>query len=231
MRKGRRPEEITALEEISHQAKAAKDFSEIEFARQEQLLKANATPLKDYDASNYSRMSNIARLSETYANLAAAKLGSREDQIRAWAAYCESLKANIEALKWKLEQKSQAAPKSGRVFDSFHREGEYVVATSPVVAILPPGNVKLRFFIGEPQLGLMKPGMKIRYTLSGASAPKEATVSYISPEVEFTPPVIFSRENRSKLVYMIEARPEAADAASLNVGAPLDVFQGEPEAK
>ncbi len=230
MRKGKRPEEIAALEEVSRQAKAAKELSDIEFERESRLLKANAAPVKDYDSANYARMANIAKLAETSANLTIARLGTREDQIRAWEAYCEALKANIDALAWKLAQKSQAAPKGGRVFDTFYREGEYVAAAKPVAAIIPPENVKIRFFVGETEVSKLKPGERVSYKLDGAEA-KGAVIDYVSPEVEYTPPVIYSRESRAKLVFMIEARPDAADAPGLSIGVPLDVWLGAGSGK
>ena len=222
MHKGKRPEEIDALEEVSRQAKAAKELSDIELDRETKLLKANAVPVREYDSVNYTRMANIARLAETSADLTVARLGSREDQIRAWEAYCASLRANIELLKWRLGQKGQAAMKGGRVFDTFYREGEYVPSTKAVVALIPPENVKIRFFVGEGQLSTLKVGAKVSYKIDGGEA-RLATVNYISPQVEYTPPVIYSRESRAKLVFMVEARPEAVDAPSLNIGVPLDV--------
>ena len=222
MRKGKRPEEIAALDEVSRQAKAAKELSDIEFKRETLLIQANAAAVKDYDSINYERMANIAKLAETSANLAVARLGSREDQIRAYEAYCESLKANCDALRWRLSQKSQLAPKGGRVFDTFYREGEYVAAEKAVVALLPPENINIRVFVGEKELASFKPGDKLKYKFDNGPG-RAATVNYISPEVEFTPPVIYSRESRSKLVYMIEAVPSVDAAKTLNVGAPLDV--------
>lgn len=228
MRKGKRPEEIAALEEVSRQAKAVKDLADTEFLRASALIKSNAIPVKDYDSANYTRMESIARLAETTANLTIARLGSRDDQIRAWESYCSSLKSNVDALKWAFDQKSQAAPKGGRVFDTFYREGEYVAASMAVVALIPPENVRIRFFVGETQISSMKAGGRVSYKLDGSEA-KGATICYISPQVEYTPPVIYSRESRAKLVFMVEARPDAADAPNLNIGVPLDVWNGAAE--
>jgi HlyD family secretion protein len=223
LRKGKRPEEISALEEVARQAKAGKDLAAIEFNRQTALLKGNATPVKDYDSANYALLQYSARFAETNANLLIAKLGSREDQLKAWASYCEALAANVEEAKWKLSQKSLAAPKAGRVFDTFYREGEYVATGKPVLALLPSENVKIRFFAPEADAAKLKCGAKILYSSSASAEPASARISYISPEAEYTPPVIFSRESRAKLVFMVEAEPEAAAAPKLNVGTPLDV--------
>jgi HlyD family secretion protein len=60
-------------------------------------------------------------------------------------------------------------------------------------------------------------------SLDGANAPVVGTVSFVSPEAEYTPPVIYSRESRSKLVFMIELRFEPDVAAKLHPGQPVDV--------
>jgi len=223
MVKGRRPEEIEALDKIRLQAQASKELSDIEFKRQSALLKSNAIPVRDFDIANSSFLSNSAKLAETEMNLVIAKLGSREDQIKAQKSYADSLSANLDSLKWRLGQMGQAASASGRVFDTFYREGEYVSAGSPVLALIPPGNVKIRFFVRDAEAAKLKAGDKVLYSPSPSVAPKEASIDYISPEVEYTPPVIYSKESRAKLVFMVEARPLPADAASLNIGLPLDV--------
>ncbi len=223
MLKGKRPEEIEALDKIRLQIQALRDFSEIQYKRQSSLLKSNAIPVKDYDLANYELLANNAHLAEAEANLAIAKLGAREDQINAQRRHVSSLVANLASLKWRLGQKSQAAPASGRVFDTFYREGEYVTAGSPVLALIPPANVKIRFFAKDADAAKLKPGGKVLYSPSADAPPKEAVIDYISPEVEYTPPVIYSRESRAKLVFMVEARPSPSDAATLNIGIPLDV--------
>ena len=102
-------------------------------------------------------------------------------------------------------------------------QGEWVNAGSPVVAILPPANVKVRFFVPEPQVGALRSGQRVDVACDGCGAPIAASISFISPQAEFTPPVIYSRESRAKLVFMVEARPAAADATRLHPGQPVDV--------
>ena len=93
--------------------------------------------------------------------------------------------------------------------DTLYSEGEWVAAGNPVVSLLPPGNLKLRFFVPETAVGALKLGQAVRAACDGCSAPIAAKISYISRQAEFTPPVIYSREQRAKLVFLIEARPGA----------------------
>jgi HlyD family secretion protein len=98
-----------------------------------------------------------------------------------------------------------------------------VPAGSPVVSLLPPANVRVRFYAPETVLGRLKPGQTVRFVCDGCGAPIEATISFISDHAEFTPPVIYSKENRAKLVFLVEAKPAPDAAARLNPGQPVDV--------
>ena len=94
---------------------------------------------------------------------------------------------------------------------------------TPVVRMLPPGNVKVRFFVPETVVGEIKPGRKVILRCDGCAAEIPADVSFISDQPEYTPPVIYSNETREKLVFMIEARPAVENAPSLRPGQPLTV--------
>jgi HlyD family secretion protein len=111
----------------------------------------------------------------------------------------------------------------GTVTDTLFARGEWVPAGAPVVSLLPPANVKVRFFVPEPRLGGVKVGQKVSLACDGCPAAVAATITYIAPQAEFTPPVIYSKENRAKLVFLVEAKPAAADASKLHPGQPVDV--------
>ncbi|ESJ10752.1 hypothetical protein B551_0215395 [Cupriavidus sp. HPC(L)] len=96
-------------------------------------------------------------------------------------------------------------------------------AGSPVVRLLPPGNVKVRFFVPEAAIGTLRPGQAVRLTCDGCGAAIPATIRYVSSQAEYTPPVIYSNETRRKLVFLVEARPAPADAARLHPGQPVEV--------
>jgi HlyD family secretion protein len=109
------------------------------------------------------------------------------------------------------------------IYDTFFVEGEWVPAGRPVVSLLPPGNIKLRFYVPEAVVGGLRVGQAVKVSCDGCGAPLAAAVSYVSPAAEFTPPIIYSRETRAKLVFLVEARPEAKDATRLKPGQPVDV--------
>ena len=133
----------------------------------------------------------------------------------------------IEALAqadWRLGQRAVIAPKAGRVNDTYYVVGDFVPAGSPVVSLLPPGNIKVRFFVPEKALGTVRYGQPVAITCDGCGAPIGAKVSFVAPQAEYTPPVIYSRERREKLVFLVEARPAASDAAKLHPGQPVEVL-------
>jgi HlyD family secretion protein len=135
-------------------------------------------------------------------------------------------RAQLEQAEWRLGELSQAAPKAGRVIDTLYRPGEWVAAGAPVISMLPPDNVKVRFFVPEPQLGAIQIGDEVQVDCDACAPDLVAEISFIAPEAEYTPPVIYSREMRAKLVYMVEAKPRQTD--SLRPGQPVDVTLSLP---
>jgi HlyD family secretion protein len=125
--------------------------------------------------------------------------------------------------EWNFDQKKQAAPQTGFVYDTLFRQGEWVAAGKPIVALLPPQNIKVRAFVPEARIGSIHYGDTVRVTVDGVPAPFVGKVSYISPRAEYTPPVIYSKESRDKLVFMIESVFEPAVSANLHPGQPVDV--------
>ena len=135
----------------------------------------------------------------------------------------DAARAVVSQAQWRLGQKTQPAPRSGLVHDTFFVPGEWVPAGKPVVSLLPPENIKLRFFVPESLVGRLQLGQKVGVSCDGCGASIQASVSYVSPSAEFTPPVIYSKESRAKLVFMVEAQPAPADAVRLKPGQPVDV--------
>lgn len=163
------------------------------------------------------------QLRENHGVISAEELDQARAQHDADAAQVASLQAAFTKAKWSLDQKTQYAPTNAFVQDTLYRQGEYVAAGNPVVVLLPPANIMTRFFVPETELPRIKAGDTVTVTFDGAPRDYSATINYISTENEFTPPVIYSRENRAKLVYMIEAAFSAADASDLRPGQPVDV--------
>jgi len=132
-------------------------------------------------------------------------------------------KRRLTQTDWSFLQKRQAAPQAGLVYDTLYRQGEWIAAGKPVIALLPPQNIKVRVFVPETRIGSIQYGDSVRVTVDGVRDPFVGKVSYISPRAEYTPPVIYSRETRDKLVFMVEAVFDPATAAKLHPGQPVDV--------
>jgi len=138
----------------------------------------------------------------------------------------DAAQAAVGQAQWNLDQMTQAAGVAGLVYDVVHYQGEWVAAGSPVVVLLPEQNVKARFFVPEAVAGALAVGSAIQVAYDGGNGPMAATVTYIAPKVEYTPPVIYSQNFREKLVIMVEAAFAPSDAARMHPGQPIDVSLG-----
>ena len=189
-----------------------------------------ATAELEFVRARAVRDQNRQRLAQIEAELRTARLGSRTDQIVAAESNVRALEAALARAEWDLSQKRQTAPQDSLVFDTLYREGEWVPAGRPVVVLLPPDNVKVRAFVPETRIGAVQPGGTVRVSVDGRE-PVIGTVSFISPRAEYTPPVIYSQETRSKLVFMIEAVFDRDTSMTLNPGQPVDVYMGRNHAE
>ena len=224
LKAGRRAPEIEALRAEILQAQAARNLSASQLAQQEKLFKAGFNAQAKLDEARSAHDRDIARVAEAEAQLRNAQQPvGRNDERRAAEGDAAAASAALAQAAWRLEQKSVAAPVSGRVQDTFFVEGEWVPAGRPVASILPPGNVKARFYISETSLGGIAIGKTVELRCDGCPAPINARVTYISSQAEYTPPVLYSKESRTKLMFLVEARPEPADGAKLHPGQPIDV--------
>jgi HlyD family secretion protein len=220
---GKRAEEIEAIQAQLAQAEASLALSESNLARQEELVRARFVSREAADTARSARDRDRGRVHELKAQLAAAKLAARPDEIRAAHAAAAAAREALAQAEWRLEQKSLRAPQDGQVTDTLYVQGEWVPAGSPVVTLLPPNNIKVRFFVPEKILGSMRVGQSVSVRCDGCPEPVAAAISYISSQAEYTPPVIFSRENRAKLVFLVEARPATDEATRLHPGQPVEV--------
>ncbi|MFC7094670.1 HlyD family secretion protein [Jeongeupia naejangsanensis] len=220
---GKRPQEINVTRAQLDQAAAQARKSRLQMGRDEAQFRSGFVSQARLDESRAQAEADAARVLELQRQLDVARLPGRDEQIRAQSAQVGAARAALAQADWQLEQKSVRAPAAGLVFDTMYREGEWVLAGSPVVRMLPPGNIKVRFFVPESRLGAVRVGQHVQLTCDGCAKPVTATVSYISPRAEYTPPVIFSNETRAKLVFMIEALPDQAVAAALHPGQPVTV--------
>ena len=223
---GKRPTEIASAEAQLKQAHAALDMSEKDFERQDRLIQTGAISVQDFQKARMTRDQNREQVDQLTSDLQTARLGARVDEIAAAQAGARASKAALAKAQWDLDQKTQNAPKSGLVFDTLYYEGEWVAAGYPVVSLLPPGQIKVRAFVPELQIGAVHVGDRVQVSVDGVGVPFTGRVSFISPEAEYTPPVIYSRESRSKLVIMVEVEFDPIIVGNLHPGQAVDVEFG-----
>jgi HlyD family secretion protein len=222
LRKGSRPSELAALEAQVQQARAVAELAGIDYERIEALRKTNVVAESEYDRTRLNHDRANRALDQLTAELDTARLGGRPDAIVAAEAEAAAALAMKERADWNVEQKTQTAPRAALVYDTLYRPGEFVPVGNPVVSLLAPELLKVRFFVPEPDFANMKAGDPVQVSF-GDRSPLTAKISFLSPRPEYTPPVLYNRENRSKLVFMVEATFQPEDARDLHPGQPVDV--------
>lgn len=223
---GKRPDELAAIEASLRAARTALAQDERDLQRQRKLAKDGFVAPSSLDAFQSKRDAAAAQVAEAEAQLRAARLAARDQARQAAKAGAHAASAQLSQRQWNLNQKLGMAPLAAQVEDSYYRIGEWVPAGSPVLSLLAPGAVKARFWVAEADLPKAQPGSQVSLRCDGCGAPMPATIRFLARNAEYTPPLIYSRDNRAKLVWMAEAVPSAADAARLRPGQPLDVTLG-----
>ncbi|MFL9857448.1 HlyD family efflux transporter periplasmic adaptor subunit [Paraburkholderia madseniana] len=220
---GKRRPEVDVTKAQLAQAVANARKAALQLTRDEAQYRAGGIPKAQLDDSRANADATAAQVRELSNQVDVALLPGRSQQITAQSAQIEAAQAAVVQAQWKLDQKRVNAPAEGLVYDTLYRVGEWVQAGNPVVQMLPPQNVKVRFFVPETVVGQLAPGRALSIHCDGCAADVPAKITYISSEAEYTPPVIYSNENRAKLVFMVEAHPSAADAVKLHPGQPVAV--------
>lgn len=226
LRKGARPDEKAALAAGLKAAEAALAMSRASLERDRKLVTEQFISRARLDQTNASVAADRARVEQAEARLRTAGLSARSDQIAAAEKEAGAARAQLAQAQWRVDQKAQTVPVNGFVTEVAYRVGEWVPAGAPVLTVLPPQNIKARFFIPQARLGQLRVGQAASIACDGCPAAIAARISYIAPQAEYTSPLIYSKENRSTLVFMVEATPAPAQAAALHPGQPLTVTPG-----
>jgi len=220
---GKRPPEVETVAEQLRQAMATRDLAQSNLIRQQKLFASGFVSAAVIDDARMQLKRSEASVAELQASVTTAKLPARSDEIRAAEADAQAAREALAQADWRLGQRAIPSPVTGRVNDTYFVIGDWVPAGIPVASLLPPANVKIRFFVPEPALGRIKPGQSVNFSCDSCGAPMGAAITFVSDRAEFTPPVLYSRDNRAKLVFLVEAKPSAEVAAKLNPGQPVDV--------
>jgi HlyD family secretion protein len=221
--KARRPDELAVARAQLAQAQAAARLAQSAWDRQNELVDQGFVSRANLDAAKAALDQARARVAELSANVRVGLQPARSDQREAARAQAEAQAQVLKQVEWRLAQKQQRAPLKAQVVEVFFSEGEYVAPGQPVVSLLPPGALKARFYVREGEVAGLALGQPVSLSCDGCGPAIPATVSRIATSPEFTPPVIYSNAQRSKLVFLVEARPGANDAMRLRPGQPLQV--------
>lgn len=226
LQQGRRPEEIASIAAALDSATAQAEEAERVLKRQSDLLARGISTRAAFDSASTAVELARAKMAELEANLAVARLPARANEIKAAEAAVEQARATLDAAEWRLAKRTLSIPRSGVVSDIIRNTGEVAGPQAPVLSVLPDGAIKLRVYVPETALARLATGTSLLVRCDGCDEGLRATVSYVSTDPEFTPPVIYSLENRQKLVYLVEARPDNA-AWALMPGQIIDVVLAE----
>ncbi len=226
LEKGVRPSELAALEARLTSARSGLERAERDYERRRTLRDegpAEAVADEELDRFRAERDVRAAEVAAVEAELETARLGGRADAVVGARREVDALDAARRQLAWQIDEKAVAAPAAGLVQDTLFRPGEYVPAGQPVVVLLPPENLRVRFFVPQDGLSSIGFGDRVEVAVDGLDRDLEARVDFVSSEAEYTPPVIYSKESRGKLVFRVEARLDPASARRLRPGQPLEV--------
>jgi HlyD family secretion protein len=220
-RKGQRPVELGILEADLDAAQAQELEARRELSRTRQLTAKGIYAQARLDDARSAHEAAAARVTAAQRRVAAATLGDRDDQIRAADARVTQARASRLETGARVSDMAPVAPAAGRIEDVFYQRGEWAAANQPILALIPDNRVYVRFFVPEQAVAAYRTGKRVRFSCDGCRGGLAATISYVSPRPEFTPPIIYSRDARDRLVFMVEARPERG--GSLVPGLPVDV--------
>lgn len=221
-----RPEQIAVLRAQEERARAQLQLSTNEYERQQALFQRGIASRAALDQARSAHDRDVAALHEAQRQIEAGQLSGRSAEIGAAEAAVQAAQANLAQAEARLAKRRVSAPAAARVQDVYFRPGEVVNAGQPVLALLPPANLKVRFYVPEPALATLRLGQEVSATCDSCGDGFRARVTFIAREAEFTPPVIFSERERAKLVFRVEARP--LGELSLPLGLPVAVAPPAP---
>ncbi|POR53974.1 HlyD family secretion protein [Bosea psychrotolerans] len=224
LRSGKRPEEIAVIAASLASAKAQEREADRALDRRQDLFRRGVSTQADLDQALTARDVASARVREIAANLDVARLAARAEEIKASENQVEQAKSALAQARWRLSQRQLVMPSAGRISDVLRRVGELAGPSAPVLLMLPDDAAKLMLYVPETRISGVTTGMRLDVRCDGCAPGLTATVTYVSPEPEFTPPVIYSAQTRQKLVYLVEARPDGGPQSALQPGQIVDVM-------
>jgi HlyD family secretion protein len=219
---GKRPEEIAVLKAAVDMAEAGEADAQRKVDRLSDLYARGTATQADFDTAKTALATAVAEVERAKANLAVGKLPARPEEIDAAESAVKQARASLDQARWRLAKRVISAPAAGRISDIIRNPGDVAGPQAPVISMLPDGAVKLTLYLPEKDFSSVRIGALLNVHCDGCGPGLKARVSYVSPDPEFTPPVIYSLETRQKLVYLVEAKP-VGEATRLQPGQIVDV--------
>lgn len=220
-RKGQRPQELAVIDAQQAAAQAAVRQAQAEYDRIAPLVRQGIYAPARLDTVRAARDTAQANLRAVASQRGAGILGARPDALVAAEAQVRQARDALAEAQAILDRTGPRAPVDARVEQVFFQSGEWAAASQPVVSLIPDDRVKVRFFVPQRELTRYAIGRTIAFACDGCVKGLTATIDYVSPRPEFTPPIIYSRDSRDRLIFLVEARP--ATPRALSPGQPVDV--------
>lgn len=222
---GAREEEIAELEAQKAQAIVALEFAASENIRWNKLVEQGLAPASKSSQVNADYATSVAKLDAIKASINVAKLGIRPELTNSAKAAQDAAQANLEQAQWQLSQRNVLSLAAGQIEEIFYRQGEFVIAGKPILAILPDNGLIVRFFVPQASLTDFIMGHSINVRADGLDTTVSARIFHIARSAEFTPPVIYDQQSRQKLMFLVEARlnKDAPLSSNIRPGLPVEV--------
>ncbi|WP_420479439.1 HlyD family secretion protein [Brevundimonas sp. FT23028] len=219
--KGQRAEELSVYDAELQAALAGERQADADYNRIAPLVRQGIYAPARLDQVRAARDAARAQTAAVHRRREVATLGARQDAVAQARQQVAQAEGGLAEASVRLRQLSPVSPSPARVEEVFYRPGEWAPANQPILALLPDREVKLVFFVPEAEMARYRAGRTVRFACDGCAAGGQARITWISARPEFTPPILYSKGSRDRLVYRVEALP--ANAAALNPGLPVDV--------
>jgi len=219
-----RPPEVAVLEANLQAAQSGLRLAGTRLQQQEALARAKFVSQAVLDEARSGFEQAKAQVEAARQQLTSYRVTlGRQEEVRGAQADFQAATALAAQKRWVVEREAVTAPSAGEIAETYYRPGEWVAAGAAVASLLPDTRRRLRFYVPETIVARLKPGKAVEAGCDGCTAPIRATIDFIAPQAEYTPPVIYSRGSREKLVFRVEAAPAPEQATDLRPGLPVDV--------
>jgi len=221
IRTGAREEEMAVVRAQIEMALAKQNLSQTNLDRDLKLYTGGFVTNSKIEQERADLASAIAQVDQLKATLVFMELPARSAELLKAESNVQAALAEVSAAKSRLDAQTIRSPVSGRIERVYYSLGEVAMTAKPVVSILPDGSKSVIFYIPQARLAEFKIGDPLLLSCDGCSTTIQAVVETIDSKPEFTPPIIYSREERSRLVFRAKAR--LPEGVTLNPGQPVSL--------